>query len=172
MSSLSDAFDQPVSYTEDGLNLSLPKLDIDDHIKWCKELYEQQKPIKLKSIPGNLPPAERARQQRAVEFDEPALDEILDLIYTPAGMKTAIDKSLEKMGMSDPAERAKTIKRIKPSRARSLAMEVSGLFEKRAVATTDQTGGATPLSGAGASGGGPTSTSTTGAGQDSSSPST
>lgn len=168
--SLSEAFDQPVVYKENGLDLTLPKLDLDDHAKWCAEIHAARKPLRLKAIPGNLPPAERARQIRAVEFDEPTLDDISDLLYTPTGIKTALEKSLEKAGVTDAAERAKTVKRIKPHAAQRLAMDISGLFEKKPI-LAEQQGGANPLTGAGESTD-PTSTSTTGDGPGSSSPST
>jgi hypothetical protein len=171
MSTFAEAFDVPVKFERYGLSLSLPKLDIDDHVAWCAELHEQRKPKKLKLIPGNTQPLERFKMQRNVEFDEPTIDDIADLIYTAAGARTCLDKSLAKAGMAENDRRA-TLKKIPPGAIQRLALDVSGLFEKVPPQLPAQ-GGASPLAEGGQSPGIPTSVpEATGDGQDSSSANT
>jgi hypothetical protein len=173
MSSLSDAFDAPVPFNEHGLELSLPKLDLDDHAAWCKELHAARKPGVLKLIPGNAPPTERFKMQRAVEYDEPTLDSIADLLYTPGGARDCLTRSLRKLGKS-PEEALAIVKRIPPGRAQRLALDVSGLFEKIPPPLIPQQGGNTPdpLAQAPGSQSSPASTPVTGDGPGSSSAST
>lgn len=171
MSSLSAAFDAPIVFNEDGLEFSFPKLDIDDHAKWCEELHAVRKPATLKLIPGNAQPIERFKMTRNAEFETPTLDTIADLLYTPAGSRTAVMKSLAKAGKSEDEAKA-IIKKIKPSKFQRLAMDVSGLFETLPPPLPKPNpGGVNPLA-QGGSPSNPTSTPEIGAGQDSSSAST
>jgi hypothetical protein len=129
MSTLSEAFDVPVPFKDYGLDILFPKLDIDDHAKWCAEIHEARKPRELKLIPGNAAPVDRFKMQRSVEFSEPTLDDIDDLLYTPAGARACLDRSLAKAGKSDD-DRKVILKKIPPGRAQRLALAVSGLYEK------------------------------------------
>lgn len=170
MSSISDAFDAPITFRGCGLDVTFPRLDIDDHAKWCAELHAQRKPFALKMIPGNAPPIERFKMQRSVEFAEPTLDDIAELLFTPAGVRSTLDKSLEKSGM-DEATRKTTINRIPPASAQKLAMSVSGLYQKLpppVPTAAASNGGASPLAQGSGSPGGATSTPATGDGRDSS----
>jgi hypothetical protein len=147
MSSLSEAFDAPVILKDYGLDLSLPKLDLDDHAKWCEEINAARRPAKEKRIPGNTPPADRARLLARIEFESAGLDDVSELLYTPAGVRTVLDKSLEKSGRADAAERKAIINKIPPWRAQSLAFKLSGLFETRAPAPAAENPAPNPQSG-------------------------
>lgn len=172
MSSLPAAFDAPVRFTDYGLDLSLPKLDLDDHAAWCAELHAVRKPLAMKLIPGNAQPTERFKMQRAVEYGEPTLDDIADLLYTPKGARDCLKKSLIKSGKNE-AEAGEILKKIPPGRAQSLAIDVSGLFERVPPPPTPEQGAKVPDPLAQGSGsGGATSPSPTGDGPASSSPST
>jgi hypothetical protein len=132
----------------------------------------KRKPLAMKLIPGNAQPTERFKMQRAVEYGEPTLDDIADLLYTPAGARDCLKKSLVKSGKSE-AEAAEILKKIPPGRAQSLAIDVSGLFECVPPPPQPEQGGKAPDPLArGSASGGVTSPSPTGDGPDSSSPST
>jgi hypothetical protein len=177
MSSILDAYDTPERYQGHGLDLSFPKLDIDDHVAWCADLHAARKPAELKLIPGNAAPVDRFRMQRFVEHNKPTIDNVADLIYTAEGARECLRRSLVKAGMPD-AEAAATLKKIPPGRIQSLAIDVSGLFERTpapaagAGQSSQGTGADNPLAPAAAAGGATAGSTSTGPGPGSSSPST
>lgn len=172
MSTLSDAFEAPVIFREGGLDLKLPRLDIDDHAAWIEELHPKLKTERLAKIAGNTPYAERKALTEAAER-KPTIEDIARMLADPPIIKAAVDKALAKSGITDAAERLRIIKRIKVGRLQSLAMDVSGLYDRDFIEQPkDEKPGAGPLPGAGASPSEATSTPDAGPTPGSSSPST
>jgi hypothetical protein len=113
-----------------GTDVSFPPLSIGDYTPWCAELHNVRK-LKSKSlIPKTAEPLDAFRMARIAEFDEPSLDAIAALAWTPAGATKILKMSLAKAGLSA-ADQDEVVAAIPPRRIVSLAIDVSGLFERR-----------------------------------------
>lgn len=113
--------DQSVSFTP---------LTIRDYKPWCAELLTQRRKQSKLLIPKDANDVDKFRMARMAEFDEPSLDAIAALVWTPAGAEKVLSLSLSKNG-HDETTRAAIIGALRPSRVISLAVDVSGLFEKK-----------------------------------------
>jgi hypothetical protein len=158
MSSLAEAFDVPYPLNDAGLNLQLPKLDIEDHANWCAEIKAAEMPGKLKRLPPGPPDVRFAIQSR-IEAEDVPLDRIADMVYDPRGVAEFWHRSLAKLGMTDPAERLAVMRKLPAWRLQKIAKYISG---RRA----------NPLAGGGGGGSEVTSTPETGGTPGSSSPAT
>jgi hypothetical protein len=147
------AAEAPVVETVRGTPITFPLLDIDDYTPWCAELHNVRK-VKSKSlIPKNAEPVDAFRMARMAEFDEPSLDAVAALVWTPMGAKRVLGMSLAKADVPE-ADRTQIIRAVPPRRIISLAVEVSGLFERKVPDLQQAKGQPDPNAGAAADEGG------------------
>ena len=128
----SDAMEAPIVEQIDGKDYTLPLLTVEDYIPWTQELHNARRTLSRQLVHQmqRAPEMEKFRMLRMAEFDEPTLDDIAKLVWTPAGAKRVIDAAMVKAGITDPAERERLMKLIPPRRFTTLAVDLSALFEK------------------------------------------
>lgn len=125
-------FGAPVTESVAGADVQFPVLEIDDYLPWCSEEAKARRAVARQKIPNNVDADQRWRLERAIENIDAGLAEIAEKVWTVPGAKRILDMSLQKSGMKDKAERDALIKKVRPVRLHSLAIDVSALYERRA----------------------------------------
>jgi hypothetical protein len=114
------------------------RLTIGDYAAWTARLRAQRQADAQKLMPAAMSPLERFQAARAVEQEEPTLEEMAALLLTPGGAVKALALSLAKAGRGE-EEARRIIESLPPAKVMELALDVSSLYERRPATLAQRT---------------------------------